>query len=495
MSLAVIEVQNDYCTVGAEAPTAAIQELDRLMAYAVEGKQFVESYRKGWWDGKEHLVRLSRRTGSYVFPTGVLGDVLGSELADRFEFRDLRRRPTERRELAWIGKEPRDYQIAAADAALKDRGLASGRGILHLPIRAGKTLTASLMIHRLGVRTLFIVPSDILLHQTVQSIGDCVAGAAVGRCGAGIWDPQWITVATIQTLIAQPKRAAGLLASVDLLIVDEAHHMEAPEWRKPVLSSNAFYKIGLSATVFVNREIENERSAIWLKAATGPILYKVSMKRLMDEGYLVPPTIVLYPITRPEFSPRASYHRAYQCLIAENEFRNAAIADLAEAAAGRGLRVLIDSGRLSQIRRLKEMLTARHLGVEVITGKTPSHARTELLARFRRKEFPIVLGTVLGEGVDIPELEVVINAEAMKSKKSVIQRMRNLTECAGKRRALMVDFVDETHPKLKQHSEERRALYQGIRGFTVKEGEVMKGRCVLNEGVLAELIGTTTQGH
>ena len=294
----------------------------------------------------------------------------------------------------------------------------------------------------------------------------------MGLVGGGEWRPDWITVATVQTLLARPEKASELLRGVDLLIMDEGHHLEAPEWRKPILASDAFYKLGLSATIWINPEEESERGAIWLKAATGPILHKVSMKRLMDEGHLVPPIIDVYPIEKPDgFPARASFAKAYKFLVAESEYRNSAIADLAEGAAIAGFRVLIDTGRLAQMTRLREMLRARGFECEAIHGKTPSKKRREILLEFRANKIQILVGTILGEGVDIPELEVVINAEAMKSKTAVIQRMRNLTECAGKTHAHMIDFADATHPILARHSAARLALYKGIRGFTVRSGK------------------------
>ncbi len=473
MAKIAIILQNDFASFPANSPPDFVKRIDRLTAYEVEGHKFVEAFKRRWWDGKEHLVRLSRRRGVYLVPVGVMADVLRSDIVEECEFIDQRRRPAGRRELVWIGHEPRGYQLEAVAAALEERGPLTGRGMLHLPIRAGKTLIAAQITQRTGVKTLFVVPSDILLHQTAAAFREFIRDAPVGLVGGGIWEPDWITVATVQTLLARPQAAAELLHGVDLLVMDEGHHLEASEWRKPILAADAFYKFALSATIWINPDDESERGAIWLKAATGPILYKVSMKRLMDEGHLVPPLIDVYPIEKPEgFPQRASYARAYQHLICESEYRNSAIADVAEGAALKGLRVLIDTGRLKQMGRLKEMLKARGFDVEAIHGKTPSLKRRELLADFRAKKVQIVVGTVLGEGVDLPELEVVINAEAMKSKTSVIQRMRNLTECAGKTRAHMIDFADSTHPLLARHSAARLALYKGIRGFTVRAGKI-----------------------
>lgn len=478
-----LRVTNTLCSFSGSAPTDFIRRVDRLTAFKIEGAQFVKAFKSGFWDGREHLVKKNKRTRLYEFPLGLLDELLKADLGQEVEVVDDRRRPAEHRELQWIGHEPREYQLEAEEAALADRGIFTGRGILHLPIRAGKTLIAARLFVRLGVRGLFIVPSDMLLLQTAKAFREAIGGASIGIVGAGTWEPGYITVATVQTLLARPEKASALLAGVDALVQDEAHHLEAPEWRKPVLFSDAYWKFGLSATLFVNRENPSEASSIWLRAATGPIVHKVSMKRLIEAGHLVPPDIYVYTIDKPEdYSDRISYRKAYEDLIVESEFRNKAIADLAEQAVYAGLRVLVDTGRLKQLARIVEMLRARGVKVEQITGKTHPNKRMDLVAAFRRREIHVIVGTVLGEGVDIPELEVVINAEAMKSKTAVIQRMRNLTECAGKTRAVMIDFWDMTHPVLTKHSVARSTLYKGIRGFNLHMGPKLDGRCTFVAG-------------
>jgi superfamily II DNA or RNA helicase len=479
-----LRVTNTLCSFPRTAPSDFIRRLDSLTAFKVEGAQFVKAFKTGFWDGREHLVKLNRRTGLYEFPTGLLDELMKSPpLAEAVKLVDERRRPREHRELQWIGYEPRDYQLETEEIVLADRGIMTGRGILHLPIRAGKTLITARLFVRLGLRALFIVPSDLLLLQSAKAFREFIAGTPIGLVGAGSWDPQYITVATVQTLLARPQAAAALLANIDALVQDEAHHLEAPEWRKPVLFSDAYWKLGLSATLFLNRENPSEASSIWLRAATGPILHKVSMKRLIEAGHLVPPDIYVYPVTKPtDYSSKMSYRRAYEDLIVTSEYRNAAIADLAEQAVRAGLRVLVDTGRLKQLTRLVEMLRARGVKVEAVSGKTPPNKRVEIISAFRRREVHVIVGTVLGEGVDIPELEVVINAEAMKSKTAVIQRMRNLTECQGKTKAVMIDFWDKTHAVLEKHSTARTAMYRGIRGFTVHDGPMLGGRFVFVAG-------------
>lgn len=476
-----LEVSNGFCFIPNIAPASLIRALDVDTAYLVSGHELAPAFKKRYWDGREHLVKWSKKRNGYLMPTGLLPDLVNSSLAGEFDFIDKRRAPAPARELSWIGYEPRAHQVDAVEAALVDRGLSTGRGLLNLPIRSGKTLTAAHIIHKLGLRTLFVVPSDLLLQQTVAEFKKFLAPAPVGIAGGGKWAPDWITVATNQTLIANAGRAAPLLAQTDLLFVDEAHHLEAPAWRAPLLQCDAMYKLGLSATIFANKDIPAEQSAIWLKAVTGPILHRVSMKQLFDLGLLVPPNIVIYPVDQPESGSWAKYgwQTVYTKLIAENLYRNQGIADLVKQGVERGMRVLVDTGRHSQMRALVEYVKARGISCAAISGKTPKDARKHILSKFNSGELMSLVGTVLGEGVDIPELEMVINAEGLQSKKAGIQRMRNLTPAEGKESAIFIDFADLTHRILREHSMARLQTYKSIRGFKIQRGIVQGDRFVL----------------
>lgn len=480
MALARVEIYNSNCYLSEDAHVGFLRALDMETAYMVDGHEHADTFRKGYWDGREHLLKKSRKTPRYFFPTGLLPMILKTDLAPDMELIDCRRALGARRDFTWHGFPPRAYQERSVSAALLERGpggVTTGRGLLNLPIRSGKTTVAAMIQKALGLRSLFIVNSDLLLHQTVASfkenLGDKVP---IGKCGGGVWEPDFITVATIQTLLARSEAyERELKHEHDILFQDEAHHLDGPEWRVPVHESDARYKFGLSATIFANKDIPAERSSIWLQAVTGPILYRVSMQYLFNHGYLLRPHILVYTVAEPVRSKSLWYQEAYPKCIEQNEYRNSAIADLAEQAClDRKLRVLIDTGRHKQMFRIKEMLKARGVRVAEIYGKTPSHKRQELIASFAANDTQCLVGTVLGEGVDIPELEMVINAEGQKSKEAVIQRMRNLTPpragAPAKNEVLFIDFNDVMNDKLAEHSASRLAMYQGTRGVEVTEG-------------------------
>lgn len=440
--------------------------IDLNTSYKIDGAEWSQLYRDKFWDGKEHLLRKHRAMNVWNIPTGLIGEI-APLLGEDIEWEDHRRALGDTCEMAWIGKPSRDYQLEAVEAVAQDRGpWATGRGLLALPIRSGKTHTAAKIIQTNGLRTLFTVPSDLLLYQTEKSFRENLDPCPVGLIGDGHWQPEWITIATVQSLLKHPEKAKRLLAEVDQLFVDEAHKLEGPAWRAQAMNCDARYKIGLSGSINISRMIPSAPSTIWLKACTGPILCRISMARLIEAGHLVAPQVLFYVINHPK-GESYNWRKASTELIVRSQLRNRAIVDLAQDAVSRGLPTMVDTGRREQLVLLRDMLRARGVSTEVLHGSVPTSKRLRILDEFQAGEIHCLIGTVLGEGIDIPCLEVVINAEGQHSRTAAIQRLRNLTPHAGKRGAIFIDFADMKNKYLRKHSLARLQIYKSIRGFKV----------------------------
>jgi len=452
-----------------------IRELDRVLSYPVEGAWFAPSYRRGKWDGKVHFIHV-KRGGGYVFPVGLLPEALLTLRNLGFEPEVIDNRPPAR-ELSPhrfdAAVRIRPYQAQAVNALIEGKAGVSSLGILKMPIRSGKTLTASVLIEQIGLKTLFVVPSILLVDQSASVFRRVFDGVEVttlceGRTASTSAE---IVVATFQSLMMGHKKrdmfVEWTLETTGLLIVDECHHLEAEEWREPLLQCPAPARVGLSATAYISRRKPNERSALWLKALCGPIVYEVSMDYLVKKGWLVQTEVRLFTIESPLVDGRWD-SRLYDRLITNNHLRNSLIVGSAVEARDKGRSVLVDIGRVEHGKILLSMLRASGLRVELLIGSSQSEDRTEAIARLKAGRLDVVVSTLLGEGVDIPELEVVINAEGGASKKTTIQRLRNMTPAEGKGSATIIDFIDLTNPYLARHSLERLRTYKGEGCFTIK---------------------------
>lgn len=452
-----------------------IKSLDKRTAFFVKGHEFNPAFRRHWWDGKEHLVKKVKGKPDYTLPIGMMDRAieLANDLGKSIKLVDERRVSSQPIEVDWNEDiEPRDYQQAAVDALCLDRGLLTGKGMIRVPTRGGKTLIAARTIHKLQRRALFIVPSQLLQLQTVQAF-ERMLMVPIGQVGDGVWAPEDITVASIQTLAAQMKkpRAKELLASFDVVFFDECHHFAGEKWRRVFDSIDALYKIGLSATIFLKDDDDNELSGIHMVASTGPVLYSIEPDELILRGFLVRPTILCVKIREPEVK-RVPWPTAHLLGIVQHGHRNDVIARLALNRRLAGRAVLVITASLDHTADLKARMMSMGLVVGTIIGSTPAEERRTIIERYNANEVDVLLGTVFGEGIDIPRIEVVINAEGGKSQISSTQKFRNITPSPGKETAEMIDFMDLHNKYLAGHSLERLQTYREHAEFRFKVVEV-----------------------
>jgi superfamily II DNA or RNA helicase len=467
--------------------------IEEATSYLVAGFMFSPSFKRGWWDGKEHLLTFSEAKG-YRIPTGLLADVVTvlEELEVDHEFVDARPALGERRKLRWnTDIVMRPYQNEAIRSVSSDL-LATGRevdrlmmgvGTVKMPIRSGKTKTAGKIIHLFGYRVLFIVPSQMLLNQTIASLQECFPDESIGMIGDGEWTEGFITVATIQTLsrkrgrrkdgdkaaIPMDPRYKALVKKVDHVIDDELHHIKGGgEWHKVVHDFASRFMTGLSATIFMDKKVEQERGIIWAKATCGPVRVDIEESRLIREGYLMRQHVRMYTIKTPTNIMDMKWSATLKDLaITCNKSRNRKIALLTQEVA-KTMSTLIVCNRIAHINNIAEELDRLGLRFEIVTGRDNSAKRADKVECFTAGEYNILLGTVFGEGIDIPNIEVVVNAEGGRDAKATTQRMRNMTVSEGKKMAMLIDFYDATNKYFEKHSKERLEVYNSQPEYDVQ---------------------------
>jgi superfamily II DNA or RNA helicase len=478
----LVVLDNSYFTVKG-APRALIRLLDRRTAYREKGYRFTGRGRGGW-DGRVHFVKARRKSSTVRVPVGFLSEFM--ELLDErglsVEILDARRHPRDRSIVtAWnIAFQLYDYQQEAVDAVVEPAGPLAGKLLLKIPTRGGKTVIAAAIIHGLGKPALFIVPSAMLLHQTVAAFRD-ILGIQPGEIGGGVWRVGDVTVALIQSLakhmVKGPKanspwgpddKLQKLIDRVDVVFFDEVHHLTGDKWRRTFQAFDTFYKIGLSATIYFDMDDEIPTSSIMLRAFVGPIVYERDPSYLITRGFLIQPTIRLVEVRKPQVTG-VGWQRAYDLAVVRNEHRNRLIVAKAKLSVAEGMATLVTTSKsLEHIATLDELLRKAKLTVGVITGATPADERARIVEDFKARRLDVLLGTVLGEGVNIPEIECVINAEAGADQKRTMQRFRNLTTAPGKTRAVFYDFIDLTNHYLAKHALARVRTYRSNAMFNIE---------------------------
>jgi superfamily II DNA or RNA helicase len=305
----------------------------------------------------------------------------------------------------------------------------------------------------------------------------------------------------------EKKRAIKRAAEMShVMIVDEVHHLPADKYK--LISSNtpSKYRFGLSATPY--REDGKDLEII---GGVGNKIGDIRAMDLVDRGYLTAPEIFI--INNADISPtnneevldnlrdpfcfstltnamkknvlrdqipkndNAAPHYFRKATTMCNHDRNDRIVDLAKKLDQRGKTNIIFVYYTAHGKLLVDKLRENHVNVELLTGTTESDihrtteelqiddikmkARNALFKRMKDGELNTIVATgqIMGEGVDIPDIDSIILADDARSKVNTVQKIgRSLRLKKGKEKSLIFDFQDTT-PMIRGWGETRKEIY------------------------------------
>jgi len=355
----------------------------------------------------------------------------------------------------------RDYQAKAVGEVL-----AHDMGVLYGATGSGKTYMAAGIIGKRGLRTLFLVHTKDLLYQAKKEFekilyGNESRGGHVGVIGDGEFDIKAITVATVQTL--HKRIEEGMLKDIrdkfDMIIQDETHHIPASTFYEVTGYFNCRYVYGLSATPY-----RLDGADLFIEAAAGPIVAKISASDLIAQGVLSKPVIRFIPRhgeTSYSSAPRFAIINKY---IVNDLARNKEIAELATKYMEEERTVLVAINQVKHGQNLMALLP----GATMLSGQDDTYTRKKVLDKLRDRKIKILISTLLKEGVDVPSLDVVINAAGGTDTMQLVGRVLRKSE--GKDAATVIDFVDNSHVSLQRNSHTRMKRLKNESQFTVITG-------------------------
>jgi len=298
-------------------------------------------------------------------------------------------------------------------------------GVIRLGTGYGKSILASLLYARHGVKSLFIVPRDHLLKQFVQTIKNLYK-TEPGIIQGKICRIQNVTIASIQTLVSQPKIAVELQNKFGMVIVDEGHTFITKKRLDIIQTFNPEYLYCLTATP---RRTDEQSKAIFF--TYGPIIIDKDLERAKPEIKLVR-TDVKIPVLE-------NYAEMIDLQVSSPQ-RNSLIIDVIWKELEKKRRILVLTKRIAHYRALSGEFGAYK--VYSIESNQKSHDRANLLQDLRegKQKFDIIFGTysMLSTGTDIPALDTLIFAGDLRS--DVLQE-----QSAGR---ILRLFGDKQHPKI-----------------------------------------------
>lgn len=434
-------------------PTTLASRILEEVTSAVDPQAFFnKAYQRGYIDGKFHLLRDDK------FPTGLLVGAI---------------KALEEAEVSWdissvdplvvesVGDivvpeaiKLRDYQKEAVECAV-----AEGRGILSVPVNGGKSYIAAALVATHGWPSVILVARTEGLKQMYTLFVECFGEEEVAL------DVDEGKPIVLMTYATATKRD---LSQYKLLIADEVHRVAADTFFNASMAcTGAYRRFGLSGTP-MGRE---DGKDIYFLAATGDILYTLDPQFLVDKGYSAKAEIAMIEVDGVSSNASRDWHVIEEESLVNWDDRNQKIVEVAVCAVKQNKQVLVMVKRINHGEALKQYFEDRNLDVPFTNGQISKSKRMKYYEDFKSgKCMCMIASGIYDDSVDIPDIEVLINASGGKSEIATKQKLGRGLRNPGGKQLLMVDFWDRHHNILFRHSKRRKKSYEaeGFKVFRVK---------------------------
>lgn len=338
------------------------------------------------------------------------------------------------------------------------KAIKNQRGILVAPTGSGKTLLAGAIISCFpNKKALFLCDKKSLAHQAMDDFKD-YGLKNISMVGDGKKDISGNIVVAIQKSLIS-LNLESLSTIFDIVILDEAHHLSDKNSQHAKILENllAPIRIGLTATYPSNPKIQSI-----MEGLLGPVIGELSEEEAKDQNIIVDTKVLIRKVAFDNgMMDVKNYHKAREIGIIINQNYNRQIIKEALSWTKNGKAVLISFVEQEHGKFLKRIADELGLECELIYGETPSVKREKVKADFKQKKLLCVIAsTVWKEGINIPALDVVINAAGGKSDIAIRQlKGRGTRKHAGKDILYFIDFFNPNHDSFIRHFGFRISLY------------------------------------
>jgi superfamily II DNA or RNA helicase len=251
-----------------------------------------------------------------------------------------------------------------------------------------------------------------------------------------------VQVASVQTLHVRGIKTARIeMPPAKLVIVDEAHHVNAESWKAIVDAYPDAYVLGFTATPC--RGDGRGLGGVFETMVVGP-----SVQELIDLGFLVP-TRVYAPTSIDVKGVKTQGGDYVAAQLEERVNTRKVVGDICGTLLNHRAtwsRALIFTPGVASSMHIRDELLKVGIRAAHIDGTTPKAERDAILAAFARGEIEVLCNCmVLTEGYDCPDVDCVVIARPTKNIGLYLQMCgRGLRPSPGKEFCLVLDHADCT---------------------------------------------------
>ena len=428
------------------------------------------------WDGRIHFYDGRFRR----FPTGLWPRVKKIMWAkgQLFDKVDTRVRPLQTLKFPQFqGLELYPDQKEAVKEALYRQ-----RGVIEAATGAGKTEIIAQMLYEIKCPALVLIHREPIYKDLIDRLGQRL-GVWVGGVGSGTVYQRPITVAMMQSITQTDKKTKKIIVrpklaewvkSFPAIFVDEAHHIPSDTMYEILQGcGSGYHRYGFSATPW-----RPDGKEMYLEAALGPTVVKLTPTHLIDRGRLTRPHVFFIDVPHDPSLDALSYQSQYSKAIVHGQYRNQMICKAVYEFWKRGKTCLVAVTQIQHGELLAQVIKKSYPNIKCafVQGETESVEKTRLLKQISAHQIDVLFATlVFGEGVNAPGLDCIVNGKGGESKVEVFQLIgRALRKHPGKDRAYFVDFNDKNYYTA-GHAQARYQALKGEPGYVVSRVESIEG--------------------
>jgi superfamily II DNA or RNA helicase/HKD family nuclease len=439
------------------------------------------------FDGLEWNVRLSTMDAAHVIDRirmtfeshwasehfdAYYPNVNGQELEQAL--RDFDRRSlgeTSTISFAHLDVRPYPHQQRMLDALTIERDRHNRhRNLVVAATGTGKTVVAALdyrqLVDRHGdLSLLFVAHREEILRQSLATFRAVLRDGAFGEVhGGGRIAEGRHVFAMIQSL--RDTRLEQIAPDAfDLLVVDEFHHAAAATYDRLLNHLRPRELLGLTATP---ERLDGRDVTTWFDER---VAVELRLWEAIEQGFLVP--FQYFGVADGTDLSQITWRRGgyvldeLSNLLSNDDLR---VSKLLEAVQ----RIVLNPGTMRALgfcvskehaRYMALKFTDAGLGSVALTGDDPPHERDRQLAALRAGRLRCVFSVeVLGEGVDVPDVDCVLLLRPTASATVFTQQLgRGLRRAAGKSHLTVIDLIGQ-HRREFRFEDRLRAILDTRRG-------------------------------
>lgn len=337
----------------------------------------------------------------------------------------------------------RPYQTAAIEAARNAIRAGHKNILIQMPTGTGKMVIAANIMTTAASRgkvSLFAVHSRELVRQCSEKLTDHGVRHGIILPGEEYTDLDYTFCGSIQSILAHKKRGRFDPKNIDIIILDECHHVKFDGGMYKTLSDyypNAVI-IGLTAT-------PTRTDGRGLGDFFTHLIQSITYSEAFEQGYLVPPKYYrpFIPNLDGVSTKMGDYDQAEIELIMNQPKITGNIVEHYGRYAS-GLQGIAFVSRVKHAAALSDAFNSAGISSAYIHGKTPELERDQIVEMFRAREIQMLVNVaVFTEGFDVPGVECIVDAAPTKRSLSLYMQKygRGLRPATNKLDCLILDHA------------------------------------------------------